>query len=106
MRESTGPRTFLTGRPGSIAGDGRAIGELVPLLSQMVGAPVTDDTALKGVYDIRLEWTPHLNAGAAADSDVSVFTALREQLGLRLEPVATTVDAVVVSSVEEVPTPD
>ena len=109
MRESAGPRTFLTGRPGLIAGNGRSIADLPPLLSQMIGAPVLDETALTGVYDIRLEWTATLAAPAsptAGDSDVSLFTAVREQLGLRLEPITTTVTVVVVDSSEQTPTPD
>ena len=109
LRESAGPRTFLTGRPGLIAGNGRSIGDLQPLLSQMVRAPVVDETALKGVYDIRLEWTATLaapGAAAADEPDVSLFTAVREQLGLRLEPITTTVDVVVVDSSEQTPTPD
>jgi uncharacterized protein (TIGR03435 family) len=108
LRESAGPRTFLTGRPGLIAGNGRSMADLPPLLSQMVRAPVVDETALKGVYDIRLEWIATLAAPAAAadEPDVSLFTAVREQLGLRLEPITTTVDVVVVDSSEQTPTPD
>jgi uncharacterized protein (TIGR03435 family) len=107
LRASNGPRTFLTGRPGLIAGNSRTIGELTRLLAQMVGAPVIDDTALQGAYDLRLEWTPQLSAGGgAAEADLSIFTAIGEQLGLRLEPITTTVTAVVVTSVEEMPTPD
>jgi uncharacterized protein (TIGR03435 family) len=106
LRTSTGARTFLTGRPGLIAGNGRSIAEIVPLLSQMVSAPVVDDTALKGAYDITLEWAAQLTAGPGVDQEISIFTALREQLGLRLEPVDTDVNAVVVSSIDETPTPD
>jgi uncharacterized protein (TIGR03435 family) len=108
LRESTGPRTFLTGRPGLIAGNGRSIGELSPLLAQMVGAPVVNETALGGVYDVKLEWTPQLaaSAGPAIDLELSIFTAVREQLGLRLEPIQTNLDVVVVDNVEETPTPD
>jgi uncharacterized protein (TIGR03435 family) len=107
LRESTGPRTFLTGRPGLIAGNGRSISELNALLSQMVSAPVVDETALKGAYDLKLEWTPQLaSTGAAEQPDVSIFTAVREQLGLRLEAIKTTVNVVVVESSEQTPTPD
>ena len=55
-----------------------------------------DETALKGTYDLKLEWTDEL----------SIYTALREQLGLRLEPITTPVDTVVVTSIRETPTPD
>jgi uncharacterized protein (TIGR03435 family) len=103
LRESVGPRTFLTGRPGLIAGNGRSIGELVALLSQMVSAPVVDETSLKGAYDLKLEWSAQL--GAAGD-DISIFTALREQLGLRLDTITARVDTVIVTSIRETPTPD
>jgi uncharacterized protein (TIGR03435 family) len=108
LRESTGPRTFLTGRPGLIAGNGRSMGELIPLVAQMVGTPVVNETALGGVYDVKLEWTPQLaaTAGAAVEPELSIFTAVREQLGLRLEPIQTPIDVVVIDSVEEAPTPD
>ena len=110
MRQSDGPRTYLTGRPGLIAGNGRSVSELARLLEQMVGTPVVDETGLKGAYDLRLEWTPQLSAAsslrALAEPEVSVFTALQEQLGLRLEPIKVTADVVVVDSVEEMPTPN
>jgi uncharacterized protein (TIGR03435 family) len=108
LRESTGPRTFLTGRPGLIAGNGRSVGEITPLLARMVAGSVVDETALKGAYDINLQWTPSLagpNTGTA-EPEVSIFTALREQLGLRLEPIKTVGDFVVVDRIEETPTPD
>ena len=109
LSEAKGERTFLTGRPGLIAGNSRSIAELVPLLAQMVAAPVSDETALPSGsrYDLKLEWTPQLLSGgngASPEPEVSIFTALREQLGLRLDPVKTAVDVVVVDVAERVPT--
>ena len=106
---ATGERTFLTGRPGLIAGNGRSIAELIPLFAKMVAAPVSDQTALpSGIrYDVKLEWTPQLSPGGgspAADTEVSIFTAIREQLGLRLDPTRMMVDVVVVDAAERAPT--
>jgi uncharacterized protein (TIGR03435 family) len=107
LTQSKGPRTFLTGRPGLIAGNNRSMGEIVLLLSRMVDAPVIDETGLKASYDIKLEWTAlAAPAAGAADPDVSIFTALREQLGLRLDAVRTMTDFLIVDAVNETPTPD
>jgi uncharacterized protein (TIGR03435 family) len=63
-------------------------------LSKEVGRDVVDKTGIIGRYDLKLRWTPDDSAapasdGAAspaADSGPSIFTALEEQLGLKLEP--------------------
>ena len=52
---------------------------------QFVGRPVVNKTGITGVFDIRFEFTPERNA-AAPDAGPSIFTALSEQLGLRLVP--------------------
>ena len=56
----------------------------------MLDRPVLDRTGLKGVYDFTLAWTPDLEPvdGAAAPATAggpSIFTAVQEQLGLKLE---------------------
>ena len=102
---ATGERTFLTGRAGLISGNGRSIAEIVPILARNVGAPVVNETGLSGPFDIKLAWTPQLNAGSnAGEPEISLFTALREQLGLRLDPIRVPVDAVVVDRIARVPT--
>jgi uncharacterized protein (TIGR03435 family) len=50
-----------------------------------IGQPILDRTGLPGLFDINLEWTPS-NSENTADDGASIFTALQEQLGLRLEP--------------------
>ena len=102
--KANGERTFLTGRPGLISGNGRRIAEIVPQLSRSVGSPVLDETGLSGTYDFKLQWTPQLNAGGnTGEPEVSLFTALRERLGLRLEPARVRVDVVVVDRIARVP---
>jgi uncharacterized protein (TIGR03435 family) len=55
------------------------------LLSNKLDRPVVDKTGLTGVFDISLTWTP--DNGVTPDDDIvpSVFTAIQEQLGLKLE---------------------
>ena len=100
---ATGVRGFFTARPGLISGTSRTVAELVNPLRSMVGGPVVDETGLTGSYDLKLEWTPDTGTAATA-SDLSIFTALREQMGLRLEPSKVTIDVVVVDRVERTPT--
>ncbi len=57
---------------------------LAELLSIKLDRPVADKTGLSGLFDIELKWTPD-TAPPDADLGPSVFTAVQEQLGLRLE---------------------
>jgi uncharacterized protein (TIGR03435 family) len=67
-----------------------------------------DKTGLKGLYDVKLEWTPDaglaapVNPGAAvsAPDGPSLFTALEEQLGLKLEPSKGPLPVLVIDSIE------
>ncbi|MGH9240119.1 MAG: TIGR03435 family protein [Vicinamibacterales bacterium] len=76
---------------------------LAELLSQLTGRPVTDATGLAGNFEINLRWTPETQE-ATADAP-SLFTALPEQLGLRLEARRGPISMLVVDSVDR-PTPD
>jgi uncharacterized protein (TIGR03435 family) len=75
-------------------------------LTLQVHRLVVDNTGLKGKYDLTLQWTPddmsggHDNAAAAPDSGPTIYTALQEQLGLRLDSTKGPVDTVVVDHVE------
>jgi len=98
-------------------GKGRMIGQQVTMalvaqnLSARVGRPVEDDTGLKGYYDFRLEWTPDESdsappgdsASAPSPSDhagPSIFTAIQEQLGLKLVPTKGPSEFLVIDHVE------
>ncbi len=68
-----------------------------------LGELVVDKTGLTGAYDWRLTWTPDApgQAGTATNADApSLFTALQEQLGLKLERSKTTVEVLVIDHVE------
>jgi uncharacterized protein (TIGR03435 family) len=70
--------------------------EFARILSRRVDRPVVNQTALNGLFDFSLAWTPEMTEGAQAGP--SVFTAIREQLGLRLEAGREPVDVLVFDS--------
>jgi uncharacterized protein (TIGR03435 family) len=70
---------------------------LTEILTGQIGNVVTDRTGLSGEYDFTLEWAPNLNDSATGPS---LFTALNEQLGLRLESAKSPVQAVVIDRIE------
>ncbi len=82
---------------------------LADFLAQVVHRQVKDQSGLTGVYDMKLTWArDEMGAGshdgadnAAASSAPSLFTALQEQLGLRLESTRGPVDTIVIDHVEQ-----
>ena len=99
---STGDRPQCGARvlAGELIAGGRPLGELVSLLSATVGRSVIDRTGLSGAHDMHLKWAPDLDPNGP-----SIFTALQEQLGLKLQSERGTIDALVIDSIER-PTPD
>jgi uncharacterized protein (TIGR03435 family) len=80
-------------------------------LAKIVGREIVDKTGVEGRYNLRLKWTPDDGAGprqgateggiTAPDlSGPSIFTALKEQLGLKLMPQKGPVQVLVVDHVE------
>ncbi len=79
--------------------------QLAGMLSAQVGSPVGDATGLTGKYDIGLYWsTRRLAADAGDDPGPTIFDALQEQLGLRLQAKKETIDVLVVDHVDKTPT--
>jgi uncharacterized protein (TIGR03435 family) len=83
-----------------------SVAVLAEELSKVVGRDVIDKTGIQGRYDLKLRWTPDDRAGppsdgsaSAVDSGPSIFTALQEQLGLKLESQKGQVPVLVVDSV-------
>jgi uncharacterized protein (TIGR03435 family) len=69
-------------------------------LSNFVGRIVVDRTGLTGYYDITLKWTPEGSQTSDPDAPPDLFTALEEQLGLKLVATKAPVDVIVVDHVE------
>ena len=109
-------RCGATARPGGVSIGGFPILTLARLVGPMVGRVVVDETGLAGTWDVELTFAPEQAgtpffggappAPASASSEApSIFTALQEQLGLKLEAGRAPVDVIVVEQIER-PTPD
>jgi len=72
---------------------------LVNWLSNQTGRPVIDKTGLAQKFDFKLEWQPDLSD--ADQTGPSIFTAIQEQLGLRLESQRGPVDIIVIDRAEK-----
>jgi uncharacterized protein (TIGR03435 family) len=84
-----------------------SMNNLVDALRDITGRTVIDKTSLTGLFNYTLRWTPD-NAPAPAASDTpapDIFTAIQEQLGLKLEPSTAPLDVLVIDSAEK-PTPN
>lgn len=111
---SLGPRPQCGGRSGfgQLIAGGAPMAQFVTQLSQMTGRVVIDRTGLTGGYDIDLKWTPtpdQLPAGPPPPgvelppidpNGPSLFTALEEQLGLKLESERGPVEVLVIDRLE------
>ena len=104
--------------PGELTGQGVPIQFLAQNLSGQLGRTVLDQTGLKGNYDFTLKWTPDQGgpgmvsgppgAGPGPDnppppdaSGPSIFTAVQEQLGLKLESAKGPVEIIIIDHVEK-----
>jgi uncharacterized protein (TIGR03435 family) len=110
------PKCGWTIGPGRLAAGGQTLEQLATNLSRLVGKMVIDKTNLPGAFDMLVEYTPDPGIGARSDfpgrppdggpappaSDgPSIFTALQEQLGLKLESTKGPVSVLVIDRVEQ-----
>lgn len=87
---------------GTLTASGGTMDQLVNFFSNSNGVdrPIVDRTGLAGHYDFALQWSV-LGAGDASNASApSVFTALQEQLGLKLEPQSAPMEFLVIDHAE------
>lgn len=94
-------------RPGSLTGDSIPLALFINFLMGETGRPVNNLTGLTGRYAIELKWTPFRTSIMSATQDSrlgasgeSLFTALQEQLGLKLESSKGPVHTITIDHVE------
>ena len=77
--------THFSGNTAELIGRSVTLEQVAFVLSFQLNRSVVDKTTLKGVYDIDLTWVPEANLANQEDtSGAQLFTALQEQLGLKL----------------------
>ncbi len=77
-----------------------SMADLATILQFHVDRPIVNQTGLKGRYDLKLQWTLDDAKEAAPDAPPGLFTALQDQVGLKLERVKAPADVLVVTAVE------
>jgi uncharacterized protein (TIGR03435 family) len=111
--EVTSIGTSRDGASELITGKARSIADLARWLSVSLGCPVLDKTGLTGKYDFKLEWTPDVSQAPTNNATTgqpppttldsggpSLFTAIQEQLGLKLESGKGPVEIIVIDHIE------
>jgi len=81
---------------GRFSGEHLAMENLVSLLAAEVERPVIDKTGIDGQFDVKVQWTPE----ESPDTGPSIFTAVQEQLGLKLEARHAPQDVVVIDHID------
>lgn len=91
----------LTMRPYEVIGNSVTIHLLADELSRRLSRNVIDRTGLNGEYDFNLHWVPDDADPNSVPEGLSIFTAVQEQLGLKLESNKAPVDAIVIDHIEK-----
>ncbi len=108
LRASKGDQQspVLFAPPSRLIGQGSTMQGLANALGRPAGRKVVDQTGVAGTFDFSLVWSPDVGAGPGGqtvDNGPSIFTAVQEQLGLRLEPQKSQVEIPVVDHAEKIP---
>jgi uncharacterized protein (TIGR03435 family) len=106
--ETMGQNPFQMPGSGRLTGAEVSAEMLANVLSGQLRRTVQDQTSLQGVFDFKLQWDPepmmhHLEPAELRTSG-SLFTALQEQLGLKLEARKAPVEVLVIDRMESTPT--
>jgi uncharacterized protein (TIGR03435 family) len=79
---------------------GQPFRNFVYFLGRQLDRPLIDKTGLQGLYDVTLRWTPEPTEASRPSDLPTLFTAVQEQLGLKLESSKGPVDMFVIDSVQ------
>jgi uncharacterized protein (TIGR03435 family) len=80
------------------------LSEFAENLSGILGRTVVDKTGLSGKFNLQIEWSPDATDSGSAGSESpgpSLFTAIQEQMGLRLESQRGQVDLLIIDGAQK-----
>jgi uncharacterized protein (TIGR03435 family) len=100
-------KSSMDGNRGELTVRNATVVEFASILSNVLGRKVVENTGLTGRYDLTLKWTPDdsrtqpgSNLRLADPAGLPIFTAIQEQLGLKLESTKGPIEVLVIDSVE------
>ena len=107
--EDDGRGVDISSNRGKLVAERISMGTLARNLSGNLGSPVVDKTDIKGIFNLTLAWAPDEmqspgkpgTEAAEPSTGPSIFSALQEQLGLKLETQKATVEMVVIDRIEK-----
>ena len=99
--ESTDRTSTSSGR-GKLQARQLSMDGFADMLGRELNTPVQNSTSMQGLFDLTLEWTPD-DAPPDSAPGPSLFTALQDQLGLRLRAQKISIPTLVVDSIDRVP---
>jgi uncharacterized protein (TIGR03435 family) len=114
LQPNTGAKLSVQNRRGSLMVKKEGMAWFNGWLSQTLGRSVIDKTGLSGEFDFSLEWAPgpaenstttQTQTASSDNNGSSLFTALKEQLGLALDSQRVPADVIVIDSVQQ-PSPN
>jgi uncharacterized protein (TIGR03435 family) len=71
------------------------------VLSRQMDRPVVNHTRLEGIFNLKLEWAPETSAPDPADTRTSIFSAIQDQIGLRLRAQKTSIEVLMIEHAEK-----
>ena len=91
----------LRRRGAALVGEGMTTKTLAIIFGAYLAKPVVDETGLTGLYDFEIAWTARADQLEPTEGGVTLITALREQLGLKLTSKRVDVETLVIDSAEK-----
>ena len=101
LEKAPGGEAVTDGSHGSMILKNTTMDGLAERLARVSDLPVVNRTGIDGVFNMKLAWTPEGENPKGPGSPPSLFTAIQEQLGLRLQAQKAPVSVLVVDHAEK-----